>query len=410
MKKLSLIYIFYTLLIGAFVGVVAALFIALIEFSIHIIWQEVPAILPDFSFYPVIVGLVGGLLVGLIQTKVGAFPYTLHENMAEIKKTGRVEYKNRLLFTILAAWVVLSFGASLGPEAALVGIIGGLVTWLVDHIKMDIQRKETLVNLGILGMLSVVFLAPFNGIAEDLDQDYQNQKLPRWSKLCLSLLVSLSGLATFILVKGLLPLEKGVFSIRVPEISWSWLNLAYFLPIIILGSLFGIYFLFLQKAVQKVFQPIQNKILLALIGGVCIGLLGMVSHYFLFSGEHQLIEITKEIGDYSFWLLLALGLFKPLLVAICLNTGWKGGMIFPAIFASGVMGYVITWALDIHVGFLVTVFVAASCTKVVGRPFLTSSILLFVFPLQFFPFILITAFLVSLDWKNWLTKNLLKSS
>ncbi|WP_254260310.1 hypothetical protein [Listeria fleischmannii] len=48
MKKLSLIYILYTLLIGAFVGVVAALFIALIEFSIHIIWQEVPAIFTGF--------------------------------------------------------------------------------------------------------------------------------------------------------------------------------------------------------------------------------------------------------------------------------------------------------------------------------------------------------------------------
>ncbi|WP_088810372.1 MULTISPECIES: chloride channel protein [Listeria] len=400
MKKLSFIYICYTLLIGAFVGLVGALFIALIEFSIHIVWQEIPSLMPNLSFYPVLVGLVGGLLVGLIQTKVGPFPYTLHENMAEVKKTGRVEYKNRLLYTILAAWVVLSFGASLGPEAALVGIIGGLVTWLVDHIKMDMQRKESLINLGILGMLSVVFLAPLNGIAEDLDQDYQEQKLPRWSKLCLSLLVSVSGLVTYIFVKGLLPLEKSVFAIRLPEISWSWLNLVYFIPIIILGSLFGIYFLFLQNVVQKVLKLIKNKILLALIGGVSIGLFGMISHYFLFSGEHQLVEITAEIAQYPFWLLLAIGLFKPLLTAICLGAGWKGGMIFPAIFASGVMGYVATWALDIHVSFLVTVFVAASCTKVVGRPFLTSSILLFVFPLQFFPFILITAFLVSLDWKK----------
>ncbi len=404
MKKLSFIYICYTVLIGAFVGLVGALFIALIQFSIHIIWQEIPTLLPDFAFYPVLIGLIGGLLVGLIQSKIGPFPYTLHENMAEVKKTGRVEYKNRLLYTILAAWVVLTFGASLGPEAALVGIIGGLVTWLVDHIKMDIHRKENLINLGILGMLSVVFLAPFNGVAEDLDQDYQNQKLPRWSKLCLSFLVSISGIATYVIVKGLLPLEKSVFAIRLPEISWSWLNLAYFIPIVILGSLFGIYFLFLQKAVQKVLKLVKNKILLALIGGVSIGLLGMVSPYFLFSGEHQLIEITAEIGQYSFWLLLALGLFKPLLTAICLGAGWKGGMIFPAIFASGVMGYVATWPLDIHVGFLITVFATASCTKVVGRPFLTSSILLFVFPLQFFPFILTTAFLVSLDWKKMILR------
>ncbi|HBB5425830.1 TPA: chloride channel protein, partial [Listeria monocytogenes] len=40
----------------------------------------------------------------------------------------------------------------------------------------------------------------------------------------------------------------------------------------------------------------------------------------------------------------------------------------------------------------------ASCTKIIGKPVLTAFILLFIFPLQFFPFILLTAFIVNRNW------------
>ncbi|MBC6178924.1 chloride channel protein, partial [Listeria welshimeri] len=79
-------------------------------------------------------------------------------------------------------------------------------------------------------------------------------------------------------------------------------------------------------------------------------------------------------------------------------TGWKGGAIFPAIFSSSVMGYLVTVWFDGPTGFLISIFVAASCTKIVGKPVLTASILLFVFPLQFFPFFLLTAFIVNKNW------------
>ncbi|MEG7759750.1 chloride channel protein, partial [Listeria monocytogenes] len=72
--------------------------------------------------------------------------------------------------------------------------------------------------------------------------------------------------------------------------------------------------------------------------------------------------------------------------------------IFPAIFTSTVMGYIATYWIDGSTGFLITVFVTACCTKIVGKPVLTASILLFIFPLQFFPFILLTAFIVNKNW------------
>ncbi|MBC1778803.1 chloride channel protein [Listeria booriae] len=398
MKKLSIAFITYTIILGIAIGAIAALFLALIQISIDFIWTELPDQIHAPIYYPLIIGLIGGVAVGAIQTKLGPFPYTMHENMAEMRKTGRIEYKNRLLYTILAAWVILSFGASLGPEAALIGIVGGITTWVIDHMKLTVQRKEEMISLGVGAILSVIFLAPFNGLAENLDEDMNRKKMPKWSKLVLSILISVTALATFIYIKGVLPIPKSVFAIRLPDTDWSWLDAAFYIPALIVGLLFGMYFLFVQKIITKLLKPISNKWILALIGGASIGVFGMFSHFFLFSGEHQLVELTSNIDDYSVLFLLALGMLKPVLVGLCMQSGWKGGMIFPALFTSCAMGYVATWWLDSPVAFLITIFAAASCTKIVGSPLLTSSILLFIFPLQFFPFILITAFLVSRQW------------
>ncbi len=52
--------------------------------------------------------------------------------MGKYKKTGRID--DRFVHkALLSAIIVLIFGAGLGPEAALVGIIGGLCTWVGDR-------------------------------------------------------------------------------------------------------------------------------------------------------------------------------------------------------------------------------------------------------------------------------------
>lgn len=397
MKKVAIVLGGYTLLLSMVIGVVAALFLAAVHFSTDFIWEQLPESLNQPNFYPLMVGLIGALLVGLMQTRWGAFPYTMHENMSEFRDTGRIEYKKRLGKTIVAAWIILSFGASVGPEAALIGIVGAMITWLVEHLRINLASREELVNLGIGAMMSVIFLAPFNGIVQDVEhKNPVERKLPGWLRYSLSIVASFCALAAFVIVKQLLPLPESIFAIRLSDQAiWNLQNLIFVVPAMICGVAFAFYFNGLQSLVEKGLHFVRNKWLLALIGGLSIGLLGMISSYFLFSGEHQLIEMSSEVAKYSWPFLLLLALLKPLLAAICVNTGWKGGLIFPAIFASSVMGYVFTWPLNGHIGFLLTIFVAASCSRIVGSPLLTSSILLFVFPLQLFPFILLTSLIVN---------------
>lgn len=398
MKKITFAFGIYTLMLGLVVGAIAALFIGLVHFSTEFLWTFIPEQFNSPWFYPICIGLIGGLLVGLLQIKFGDYPRSMHENMAELKRTGRIEYKDRLFKTIVSAWIILSFGASVGPEAALIGIVGSTSTWIIDHLKLSLKHKEELISLSIGAIISSIFLSPFSGLAEEIDDSTEAKKIPKQSKLLLSILISFSALASFLWLKSFMKIPESIFSIRLPDAGWSWWFVVLFIPMIILGWLFSIYFDQLQVYIAQALSFIKNKMVLALLGGLSIGIFGIISYYLLFSGEHQLIEVTKSVQEFSITALLIIALLKPLLVAICLATGWKGGAIFPAIFSSSVMGYLVTVWLDGPTGFLITIFVAASCTKIVGKPVLTASILLFVFPLQFFPFILLTAFIVNKNW------------
>lgn len=110
-KKVTLVFSVYTFILGILVGVIAALFLAMVHFATTFLWDYLPNQF-DFSwYYPLLVGLIGSFFVGMVQLKFGDYPRSMHDNVAEAKKTGRMEYRKVLLPTILSAWIILTFGA-----------------------------------------------------------------------------------------------------------------------------------------------------------------------------------------------------------------------------------------------------------------------------------------------------------
>lgn len=119
------IFILYCCLLGFFVGSFSALFLALVEFMLHFIWETIPNTFDPPLFYPLLIGICGGVLVGLTQKYWGPYPKTMHETLHEFQQTRRVAYTKVLAKNFISAIIVLGFGASLGPEAALASILGG---------------------------------------------------------------------------------------------------------------------------------------------------------------------------------------------------------------------------------------------------------------------------------------------
>jgi len=289
--KFSLTFTLYSLSLSFLIGIVAAFFLGIVNFLIHIVWVGVPSALHLGTFYPLVIGLIGGVLVGLFQSRIGPYPKTMHETIQEFQTTKRVHYEKQIWKNFVAAIIVLAFGASLGPEAALASILGGLISWLGDRLKLTMFKKEELLNLSLGALLATIFHAPFMGITTPLEEGFrQGQIQVKWKKTVLYILSTVAGLLGFAFVNQFFPKEK-VFAIRLGAIHWEGQVIYLLLPALLLGMAFGYFFLATERFFDYLALKINQKILLALVAGLCIGLFGII-YYRL--GNSILQELKKE--------------------------------------------------------------------------------------------------------------------
>lgn len=122
--KKNLVMILIVAFLGGVIGGITWLLLFLLNLGIDFFWSFLPEHI-DFTFYPLMICAVGGILVGLWEKKFGPYPRELQEIMAEIKSGKKIPYNNLHIIGI-AALLPLIFGGSLGPEAGLSGIIVGL--------------------------------------------------------------------------------------------------------------------------------------------------------------------------------------------------------------------------------------------------------------------------------------------
>ncbi|MDV0445895.1 putative ion-transport protein YfeO [Methanimicrococcus sp. At1] len=162
--KNRLTFLVYALILGAFIGAVTWLFLWAMDFCLELIWTDLPERI-DFIYLPVAVCTIGGVLVGLCKKYFGSVPGVLSIELEEIKRTKRADYKN-LPAVAVSAFLPLVFGGSIGPEAALVSILGGLSTWIADHIKTTAKNVKAYTEIGAAATLSAMFGSPFFGFAE----------------------------------------------------------------------------------------------------------------------------------------------------------------------------------------------------------------------------------------------------
>lgn len=83
--RFSALFVVYSCVLGLIVGAVAAFFLLVANFFIDLVWQDIPGMV-SLPFYPMIVGVVGGVLVGLLQKHLGRYPTTIEEILGEFKK------------------------------------------------------------------------------------------------------------------------------------------------------------------------------------------------------------------------------------------------------------------------------------------------------------------------------------
>ena len=341
--------------LGSIGGLIVWLFFHVMTFGLWLLWEVLPQRL-DFAYYPVLICILGGLLIGVCQNKFGEYPQKLDKVLDVIKEKRRYDYKRGITTNAL---LPLIFGGSIGPEAGLAGVIAGYVAWMGDCYQcvaeeaMTRKKKYILASVAVLCGIAVVLLL--------------------WYRTGIGLNIS--------------HFEQS--SVSSHEILW-------FFPLTLVGCLAGYFCHLSGKLGALALKPIKRTILRAVIGGVLLGLGGMYLPLALFSGEAHMGTVISDWASMPMEELILIGIVKIVLLNICLMTGWHGGPVFPLLFAGICLGCGMALLTDVDGAFAAAVVSAALCGAALRKPLIVAPVLLVCFPLQSLVYIAPAAFLGSL--------------
>ncbi|MBV7390410.1 chloride channel protein [Enterococcus sp. ALS3] len=386
MDNFKLRYFAYSGLFGLACGAVIGLFLSIVTLCHNFIWDYIPGLINDPALYPLLICLIGGGLVGMFAQRFKAYPRSINETLSEFYSRDRVDYKQGQIWKNAAAgFLILLFGASVGPEAALIAIVAGLLTFAADRIGFVSEYREELLEFGVGTTLGIIFMAPLFGIGRTLEaDDWRNLTESRLKRYVIYIFTTFAGFLGYLLMNQLLPGQEQVFAIRSMDNGITWQGLLLIAPMIVLGALFGQFFIFAQEKAEKFNRRIKNPLPLAILAGFIFGLVGVFAPNLLFSGEHTLLSFTRQAENLSFVMLLIMALGKVTLTMMSLAFNWRGGTIFPMIFASVAFGLALTNLLPYSEGLLVAIFTAASCAIILRQPFAVACLFLLLFPVELF--------------------------
>lgn len=403
MNKLVKILLFGLLsfLLGAFAGAVVWLVLTIMSAGIDLLWDFIPQKLglENTLLYNVAVCLAGGLLIGLWQKKHGILPDDMEQVMGRIKKEGSYPY-DRLPVIAVSALLPLIFGGALGPEAGLSGLIAGLCCFIGDRLKYKGHEVAALAESGIAATLGVIFNAPLFGIIGNVEPDSKKEKYgeklaSKKDRIFLYIMGVAGGMLAMSGLGRLTDTGMGLPRFDMHH-GYGWQQWKWFILLLAAGIFFGFLYLCINKATSLIsVHLLSHRIASCLIAGIAVAIVGYFLPLTMFSGEHEMGELMDSWQSCSVMVLLLTAIGKLLLVNLCINFGWKGGSIFPIIFAGLCLGYAAAAVTGMDGSFAVAVTIAALYAYISRKPLMVVAVLLLCFPLTYLLPMLLAAFVAS---------------
>ena len=392
------VYLLFCALLGVAIAAVVWVFLRVMGLGIDLLWHTIPEKL-NFPLYTILLCLLGGLILGLYKNRVGNYPDELDVVMGKVKKEGFYPY-DKVPAMLLCALLPLLFGASIGPEAGLTGVIVGLCYWAGD--KMAYTRKELrgLSEIGISAALGVIFGSPLFGLAAPLEERTDSREetvVPKAHKLVSNVVAVLAAFGTFWVLGRFFGGGSGLPRIDAPDITNT--ERLWGIPVALVGVVFGYLYLAFEHGTHRFFARLQEKypiLVSTLLGGLILGVMGTVLPLTMFSGEHEIHTLMETYLDFAPWVLILTGTAKLLLTNVCIQSGWRGGHFFPVIFCGISIGYGVAMLSGLNIAFCLGVVTASLLGVIMRKPQAVTLLLLLCFPARVIPWLFIGAYVGSL--------------
>jgi len=342
-----LVLLVFSGVIGVPVAIAAYVFLYAVGKSQTFVFTTLPSDLGFDStptWWPLPVLALGGLLVALVIRHLPGMGG--HSPADGLKTGGGPAQAIDLPGIVAAAFVTLSAGVVLGPEAPLIALGGGLGAWAVHLAKKDAPPQAAVV-IGLAGSFAAVSTLLGSPIV---------------GAFLLMEMVGIGGaMMGVVLVPGLLAagigslifvgLDNwtgfGTFSLAISGIpAFGTPTLAEFLWAIGIGvaaAMIGAAIHYAAKRVRTAVTP--HMVFLMPILGLAIASLAILfeqttnkdSSLVLFSGQSALAPLIHEAGTFTAGALVMLLICKGLAYGLSLSS-FRGGPVFPGVFLGATMG------------------------------------------------------------------------
>lgn len=385
----------YAALIGVVGGLVATLYYFVLEGMMHGVWHSLrdritvyfPSWLPAGN-YVWLATTCGGFCVGTILYFMG-LPGEMAKVVDSIHSPGKIDI-NKTPAMVIASLVAITAGGSAGPEAPLVQVNGSFGSWLGDRLHLNATSVRVLTFCGMSAALGAFFGAPIGAALFALEIPHR-RGLEYYEAVAPAVVSAILSFATFRINTGIT--IGGFYHFEaVPELQPF--NLLQGLLLGVVGAAVAVLFITIFKAIGKLLAPLEhNLILLATLGGLCIGLIAFVYPQTLFFSEEQIHTVIEAGATLGAMTLLAIALAKMFAISFTLHSGFLGGFIFPLFFIGANTGLAIALLVPgLHPTVAMVCLMAAVNVAVTKTPISTSIILSVLSGTTMLPVIVIASF------------------
>lgn len=385
----------YAVVWSLIIGMLTAAYLNLVNWVIHLVWKIGPAVLGISSkWYPFVACIPLGFLIGYLNKRLGDYPLIIEEVLVDVRMKGKINYQQWWKSFVLGL-LVLGAGGSVGPEASTTVLTSSMVNWLGDRIRWFHFRQQA-------GKRGNIWWEKMT--KQELAEAPQFGKLfkDRTQKKMLLFFLIVVGVIGATIIFILFP-EEGVFGIHHQVIQWQWVNLLTAIPTFLVGMGFGWFFVRLGNW-TSLLNTHFGKVWQGGIFGLILAASSLLTGLVLFSGEFQIVPFSEEALKMSIPFLLMVAFGKSIITNLGFSMGWRGGTIFPAIFASLALGSACALLLpgDLRVNAIIVL--SASLTIILERPVLTIIIILLLVPIELAPVVIPACFAVNFILKHVQTK------
>ncbi|MBK5992702.1 ion channel protein, partial [Streptomyces sp. MBT58] len=235
---------------------------------------------------------------------------------------------------LLVTTLALAGGVSLGPENPITAANIALAYWLGRRAAPG-APADLWLALAAAGTIGALFGTPI-AAALILSESLASQPGPGafWDRLFAPLAAGTAGALTMSL------LAHPSFDLSLPPYSGPhWGDLLSALLIASAGALLGLLAVYALPPAHRAFRALPYPVLALTVGGLVLGLLGALGgHLTLFKGLEEVKELAADPDGWSAGGFAGMAVVKVAALVTAAACGFRGGRIFPAVFAGVALG------------------------------------------------------------------------